>query len=118
MRDQYNRASVLLQVAFEPRNAFGIEMVGRLVQEQEVGTFEQDLAKCHASAFTAGKRADLGVAGRQAHRVHGDFNAAIEVPSLGGFDRVLYLGLFVEQGVHKVGVRAFGKLGVDLVEAR
>ncbi len=58
-----------------------------------------------------------GVAGGQPHGVHGDLDAAVEVPPLGRFDRVLNPGLLLEQGVHLVGVGPFGESRVDLVEA-
>ena len=114
--DEHDGAGVFLQVPFEPGDALGVEVVGRLVQEQEVGAFEQDLAEGDAPAFAAGERADLGVAGREPHGVHGDLDAAVEVPALGRLDGVLDLGLLVEQRVHLVGVGPFAEPGVDLVE--
>ena len=116
--DEDDGAGVFLQVPFEPGDALGVEVVGRLVEEQEVGAFEQDLAEGDAPAFAAGERADLGVAGGQPHGVHGDLDAAVEVPALGGLDRVLDLGLLFEQGVHLVGVGPLAEPGVDLVEPR
>ena len=103
---------------FEPGDAFGVEVVGRLVEQQQVGPLEQDLAQGDAPALAAGERADVGVARRQPHGVHGDLDAAVEVPTLGGFDAVLNLGLLVEQPVHLVGVRLLAQPGVDLVEPR
>ena len=109
-------AGVFLQVPFEPGDALGVEVVGRLVEQQEVGPFEQDLAEGDAAALAAGERGDVGVAGRQPHGVHGDLDAAVEVPALGGLDGVLDLGLLLEQRVHLVGVGPLAEPGVDLVE--
>ncbi len=47
--DEDDRAGIFLQVPFEPGDALGVEVVGRLVQQQEVGAFEQDLAEGDAS---------------------------------------------------------------------
>ena len=49
--------------------------------------------------------------GGQPHGVHGDLDAAVEVPPLGRLDRVLDPGLLLEQGVHLVGVGPFGRAG-------
>ena len=45
-------AVVLLQVTFEPGNRFGVEMVGRLVEQQEVGLAEQQPAQRDPAALT------------------------------------------------------------------
>ena len=58
---------------------------------------------------------DVGVARRQAQRVHGDLDRALEVPRAGGLDLLLELGLLLaELLVVGVGV---GPLGQDLVVA-
>jgi hypothetical protein len=116
--DEHDGAGVFLEVALEPGDAFGVEMVGGLIQEQEVGALEQDFAKGDAPAFAAREGGNVCIAGGQAHGVHGDFDTAIEIPALGGFDGVLDLGLLFEECVHFVGVGAFGEAVVDLVEAR
>ena len=85
------------QVPFEPGDALGIEVVGGLVQQEEVGAFEQDLAESDAPALAAGERGDVGLAGREPHGVHGDLDAAVEVPPLGRLDGILDLGLLLEQ---------------------
>ena len=101
---------------FEPGDALGVEVVGRLVEQEEVGPLEQDLAQGDPPRLAAGERGDLGVAGRQPHGVHGDLDPAVEVPALGGLDGVLHLRLLVEQLVHLVGVGPLAQPGVDLVE--
>ena len=116
MGDEDDRARVLRQVPLEPGDALGVEVVGGLVEQEDVGPFEQDLAERHPPALAAGEGADIGVAGRQPHGVHGDLDPAVEVPALGGLDGVLHLGLFLEQFVHLVGVRPLAQPGVDLVE--
>ena len=114
--DAHDGAGVFLQVAFEPGDALGVEVVGGLVQQEQVGPFQEDLAEGDASAFAAGERGDVGLAGREAHGVHGDLDAAVEVPALGGLDGVLDLGLLLEECIHLVGVGPLAEPGVDLVE--
>ena len=112
----HDHPGVLLEVRLEPIDAVGVEVVGRLVEQQDIGTLEQDLAERHPPPFAAGEGGDVGVAGGQSHGVHGDFEPAVELPAFGGVDAVLDVGLLVEQGVHLVGVGAFGHPGVDRVE--
>ena len=54
--DGDDRAVVLLQKLFEPVDRFGVEMVGRLVEEQQVGPREQQPAEGDAATLAAGQR--------------------------------------------------------------
>ena len=60
---------------------------------------------------------DVGIARRQIHRVHGDFDLPVELPGVVQLDLVLHLGLLGEQLFHFVGLERLAKPGVDLVEA-
>ena len=84
---------VLLQEALEPVDALGVEVVGGLVEQQQVGVAEQQPAQGHAAALATGERGDVGVVGRAAQRVHGDLDVALEAPRVGGGDLVLQVGL-------------------------
>ena len=55
--DDDHRAGILAQRLFEPLDRFGVEMVGRLVQQQQVGLFQQRHAQGHAPPLAAGKLA-------------------------------------------------------------
>jgi hypothetical protein len=74
-------------------------MVGRLVEQQQVGFLQQHLAQRDAPPFAAGECPGVGVAGRQAHGVHGDFEMAVEVPGVSGGNGVLHL---IELALHLV----------------
>jgi hypothetical protein len=93
----------------------GVQMVGRLVQQQHVRLGQQQAAQRHAAFFTTGQRPDLGVPRRQAQRVGGHFELALQrVRVVGGeqvFQLLLLLGQLVEIGAF------FGVFGVDLVQA-
>ena len=52
VRDNDDRAGVLGQRLLEPRHGLNVKVVGRLIEQQEVGVLEQDLAQCHAAALT------------------------------------------------------------------
>ena len=99
-----DRALVLPQVFLEPEDALGIQMVGRLVQQQHVRLLKQQAAQGDAAAFTARKGRYGCVAGRSAQGVHRDVEPGIEFPGVLGIDLVLEFPLAAHQGVHLVGV--------------
>ena len=68
--DGDDRALVLLEVPLEPGDRLGVEVVRRLVEQQQVGRGEQQPAERDAAALAAGERRDVGVGGREAQRVH------------------------------------------------
>ena len=93
MGDRHDGAGVVLQELLEPVDALGVEVVGRLVEQQQVGAAEQQPAQRDAAALATGQRGDVGVVGRAAQGVHGDLDVALEAPGVGGGDLVLELGL-------------------------
>ena len=96
MGDGDDRAGVVLEEALEPGDRLGVEMVGRLVEQQQVGRLQQQPAQRDAAPLAARQRGDVGVRRRQAQRVHRQLEARIEVPGVGGVDLVLDLRLLVE----------------------
>ena len=91
--DRDDGAGVVLQEPLEPLDALGVEVVGRLVEQQQVGSAEQQPAQRDAAALATRQRGDVGVVGRAAQRVHRDLDVALEAPRVGGGDLVLELGL-------------------------
>src|SRR6516165_3644546 len=69
--DDQDRAWIVAQVALEPRHRLGVEMVGRLVEQQKLGLLEEQPAQRDAATLAAGEFGDVGVVGRAAQRVHG-----------------------------------------------
>jgi hypothetical protein len=53
--DRHDGAGVLGQVALEPGDRLGVEVVRGLVEEQEVGRAEQQAAERDAAALAAGR---------------------------------------------------------------
>ena len=84
-------------------------MVGRLVEQQQVGRGQQQPAERDAAALAAGERRDVGVAGRQAQRVHRLVELRVEVPGVGRVDLLLQARELVRGLV--------GVVGGELVEA-
>ena len=114
MRDRDDGAVVLVQVALEPRDRLGVEVVGRLVEEQQVGLREQQPAQRDPAPLAARELRDVGVGRRQAQRVHRDLELAVEVPAVHRVDLVLELRLLREQLV-EVGVGLAHRVA-DLLE--
>ena len=67
----------LLQMALEPRDRFCIEVVGRLIQEQQIGFGEQRADKGRHDGAHPGEVGDWSVWFRHSQRVHGDVNVLI-----------------------------------------
>ena len=89
MGDDEDRARIGAQVAFEPVDGLGVEMVGRLVEQQEVGLLQQQAAERDAPPFAARKLGHIGIVRRAAERVHRLLDLALEVPQALGLDLVL-----------------------------
>ena len=102
-------------MTLQPGDALRVEVVGRLVQQQQVGARQQQPAQRHAPPLTAGQPGHLAVARRTAQGVHGDVDGPVEVPGVGGVDLFLELGLLRQQRI-EVGV-GVGHQAADLVEA-
>ena len=108
-------AGVVLEEALEPRHRLGVEVVGGLVEQQQVG-----LASSSRHSATRRRSPPESVAtsaspGGQAQGVHGDLEVRSSVPAVGRVDLVLQVGLLGEQLV-EVGVGVAHGLA-DLVEA-
>ena len=117
VRDGDDRARVILQEPFEPGHRLGVEVVGRFVEQQQVGRQQQQAAQRDAAAFAARQRRDVGISRRAAQRVHREVEARIEVPRVGRVDAVLQLRLLVEHLVHLLGRHLLAELHVDGVVA-
>ncbi len=115
--DRHDRPGILGEEALQPGHRLGIEVVGRLVEQQQVGPLQQQPAERHPPALASRQAADGGVAGRQAQRVHGDLERAVELPGVGRVDRVLHPGLLLEQLLHLLGREVLAEARIDLVEA-
>ena len=59
--DGHDGALVLLEVALEPADRLGVEVVRRLVEQQQVGRAEQQPAQRDAAALATGELGYVGV---------------------------------------------------------
>ena len=95
MGDDEDRARIGAQMALEPIDGLGVEMVGRLVEQQQVGLLEQETAERDAAPLAAGECGHVGIVGRAAERVHRLLDLALEIPQALGLDLVLEARHFV-----------------------
>ena len=82
MGDDQDGARIVAQVPFEPVHQLGVEMVGGLVEKQQVRLIEQELAQRNPAALAAGKLADVGVVRRTAQSVHRQVDLGVELPEV------------------------------------
>ncbi|MOA49844.1 hypothetical protein D3C78_1727790 [compost metagenome] len=66
-----------MQEVLQPGDGIGVQVVGRLVEQQHVRRGQQQTAQGHTTLFTTGQDFDLGIPGRQAQRIGGDFQLAL-----------------------------------------
>ncbi len=111
--DREHGSRVTGQMLLQPGDALGVQMVRGLVQQEQIGGFEQELAQRDPAPFSAGESGHVGVAGRQAQRVHRLVELAVELPGVRRLDPVDEGRLLGEEGV-EVRVRR-GHLLVDLL---
>ena len=60
--DGYDGPLIILQEALQPGDRLGVEMVGRLVEQKEIWSRQQQTSQRNPTALTAGKVRNLGVA--------------------------------------------------------
>ncbi len=102
--DRQDGAWVLGQVLFQPLHALGVEVVGGLVEQQQVGLLQQQLAQRHPAPLATGQVSHRLVAGRAAQRVHRLLDPRIELPAVAVLDLLHQVALLGEQRI-EVGVR-------------
>ena len=80
MGDDQDGTGIIAQVPFQPGYRLRVEVVGGLVEQQQLGLLQEQPAERNAPPFTAGKLAHVGIIGRTAQRVHGLVDLGIEIP--------------------------------------
>ena len=102
------------EVALEPLHALGVEVVGRLVEQQQVGLAQQELAQRHPAPLATGEVRDRRVPGRAAQGVHRLLQLGVEVPRVGVVEVLLELAHLLHELVGVVGGHQLRDLVVSL----
>ncbi len=103
-------------MVLEPGHGLGVEVVGGLVEQQQIRPLEQQRAEGDATLLTAAERGDVCVAGRQAQGVHGQLQLTLEVPAVAGVNAVLKLSLLLEEIVELVVLHRLAELHAQRLE--
>src|SRR5437773_6808889 len=99
VRHRDDAAVVAGERALQPRDRIGVEVVRRLVQQQQVRVRQKQPAERDATALAARERSHVLFGGRQPQRVHRMVDLAVEIPEPPRLDLVLRL---LEVGVQLV----------------
>ena len=84
-------AWVRSQVLFQPQYGFSIQVVSRLIEQQQVWLLQEKLAQCHTATFTTAEMVDHLVARWATQSVHCLFELVVDVPRVGSVDSFLQL---------------------------
>ena len=103
VRDGDDGALVVGEEPLEPEHRLGVEVVRRLVEQQQVGRRQQQPAERDAPALAARERRHVAVAFGQPQRVHRVVELRLELPGVAAVDLILHRRLLGEQRV-EVGV--------------
>ena len=117
MGDEDDVAGIVDEVLFEPLDALGVEMVGRLVEQQDAWLLQQQPGQRDPALLAARQILDRRLARRATQGVHRDLELVVERPAV---DRVDLLLEFTHLGHQRVEIVAgVGHLrgnGVEPVE--
>ena len=80
MSHQQKRARITRQIGFKPGDSIGIEVIGRLVQDQQVGTRDQRLSQPYALALSTGEDRHAFPCIRNAQLGENGFGISLHVP--------------------------------------
>ena len=102
-----------LQVALQPEDGFGVEVVGGLVEKQEVRLAQQQFRQCYSTTLTTRQVGHRRIRRRAAQSLHGLFDLGVDLPRIGCVEFFLQLAHFFHELVGVVGRHFFG----DFLEA-
>jgi hypothetical protein len=87
-------------------------VVGRLVQQQEVGLAQQQPAQADPTPLSAREHGDVGIRWRTAQRVHRLLQLGVDVPGVGVLDVLLQRGHLGQEVIAVVRRHQLGDLVV------
>ena len=114
MADNQHRAAVGFEIGFQPFHRFKVKMVGRFVQDQDVGAFQQQPRQAQPGLLPARKHAGLFLPGirRKAHAAEHFFNLGIHIVGVHCIDHRHIMG----DRRFDAGALGFGSGGQPLLQ--
>ena len=101
------------KIPFQPGHGIRVQVVGGLVEQQDVWILQQQTAQGHSAFFTARDHGDGGIARRATQGVHGHFQLGVDIPGALGIHKLLDLALPRNERVHLVRFHGLGEFLVD-----
>jgi len=111
-----DRAGVALQVVLQPGHRLGIQVVGGLVQQQDVRLLQEQAAQCHAALLATGQGGGFRLGGWAAQGIHGHLQPRVEIPGIRCVQFFLHRCLAFAQRGHLLVGHGLGEPLVDAVE--
>ena len=109
MADHQHRTGVALEIVFQPFHGGKVQVVGRLVQNEDIRFFQQQLCQTQPRQLTAGEHRNvlLPCILRKAHAGQHLFDVHVHVVAIGGVYDVLQSIVLCQQvGVVRLGSHA------------
>ena len=107
---------VILQMLLQPQHGLGVQVVSRLVQQQQVRLAKQQLGQRHAATLTTGEVGHRLIGRRAAQRFHGLLDLGIQFPRVCSVDLLLQSRHLFHQLIGVVGGHFFGDLFIALAD--
>ena len=99
----------------EPQDGLGVQVVGGLIEQEQIGCLDEELAQRDTATLTARQDRDRLVRRGAAQGVHRLVELGVDIPGIGGVDLGLQLAHLIHESI-EVGVRVRHLFG-DLVKA-
>ena len=114
MGDADDRTGILMQMLLQPVNRLGIEVVGRLIEQEDIGLLQKQTTEGNASAFTTREILDNRILIGATKRIHRATELLVEIPSIALVKLLLKLTLTSNKRI-EIGIRISKRL-VDFIK--
>ncbi|SKY83302.1 30S ribosomal protein S5 [Mycobacteroides abscessus subsp. abscessus] len=102
------------QVLLKPQHALGVQVVGGLIEQQQVWLRQQQLAQRHPAALATGQVRHRLVRRRAAQRIHRLLQLGVDIPGVRGVQFLLELAHFFHELIGVVGGHQLSDLVVPV----
>ena len=106
---------ILLQVLLQPIDRFGIEVVGRLIEQQYIGLLQQQTTQRHTAAFTSRKVCYILIGRRTTECVHSTLQYTIQLPAVHMVNLLVEFALTLDKTIHLVIVHRLAEFHIDIL---
>ena len=97
-----NCSLILLEMLFQPVDRLCVQVVGRLVKQQNIRLLQQQAAEGDTTTLSSGEICHRLIFGRTAKGVHRTLQFAIQIPCVCRINDILQLSLTGEKSIHLI----------------